>query len=176
MHYFLLLFCRARVLRDGSGGVMCHAGFDRRLRWGMHNRIAAAAAQVFDRLAHSSIMRLNTNSMDKVRAGACVCMGGPGAVLGAGAGGGPLACLTAMVQLYDLMSMGFKYHFLACSTPSYYMQVGETPPPLRGAGVERHTGRRQRGALAHLDAFYICISRVGARIRERTAQIARCRR
>lgn len=28
--------------------------------------------QIFDRLAHSSIMRLNTNSMDKVRAFVCV--------------------------------------------------------------------------------------------------------
>lgn len=46
--------------------------------------------QIFDRLAHSSIMRLNENSMDK---------------------------------LYDLMTMGFKYQMLCCTSPTHLLQV-----------------------------------------------------
>ena len=50
----------------------------------------SATRDIFDRLAHSSIMRLNKNSMDK---------------------------------LYDLMTMGFKYQMLQCTSPDQLVQV-----------------------------------------------------
>ena len=46
--------------------------------------------QIFNKLAHSSIMRLNQSSMDK---------------------------------LYDLMTMGFKYQMLGCSSPEEILTV-----------------------------------------------------
>ena len=46
--------------------------------------------QIFQKLAHSSIMRLNKSSMDK---------------------------------LYDLMTMGFKYQIMACSSPQQILHV-----------------------------------------------------
>ena len=51
---------------------------------------AASTKQIFEKLAHSSIMRLNKSSMDK---------------------------------LYDLMTMGFKYQLIQCSSPQQYLHV-----------------------------------------------------
>lgn len=49
-----------------------------------------ATRAIFDRLAHSSIMRLNESSMEK---------------------------------LYDLMTMGFKYQMMSCSSPDQLLPV-----------------------------------------------------
>lgn len=122
--------------------------------------------QIFDRLAHSSIMRLNENSMDKVRspsAAACAacrraCIHAVHAVcVQPCLSPLPLLCtcwrmlspmLLAVVltffaprttcsryqhppppthprvpQLYDLMTMGFKYQMICCATPVHLMQL-----------------------------------------------------
>ena len=86
--------------------------------------------QIFDRLAHSSIMRLNESSMDKVSApcagsacwlgGACVCRRGLPPRL-------PIGCSLTRprisAQLYDLITMGFKYQLIASSYPQELVHV-----------------------------------------------------
>lgn len=70
--------------------------------------------QIFDRLAHSSIMRLNSNSMDKVRR---FTTSQHYRLLS-----NPQRCLCVL-QLYDLMRMGFKYQLLSCSSADELLQV-----------------------------------------------------
>lgn len=55
----------------------------------------ASTREVFERLAHASIMRLSTASMDKVL----------------------WYHIVKRFKLYDLMTMAFKYQLLACQEP-----------------------------------------------------------
>lgn len=66
----------------------------------------ASVRGIFDRLVHSSIMRLSESSMDKVS---------------------PLQSngftYSIPLQLYDLMVMGFKYQLMNCKYPEELLQV-----------------------------------------------------
>ena len=100
--------------------------------------------QIFDKLAHSSIMRLNESSMDKARPpaqpplaapnpGGCHVWGGarPGALSpshAASSHAAPRHTLRPatprfLSQLFDLMTMGFKYQLIACRYPQELLHV-----------------------------------------------------
>lgn len=70
--------------------------------------------KIFDRLAHSSIMRLNTNSMDKV---------GCRRWIAALPRRSPRNRPTPGLQLFDLMTMGLKRQLVASATPMELMDV-----------------------------------------------------
>lgn len=127
--------------------------------------------QIFDKLAHSSIMRLNESSMDKARSPTCphsrrLLLQTP--VAATSGGGAPChmpraphthsasshatsshaapnhtlrpATLRFPSQLFDLMTMGFKYQLIACRYPQELLHVTlnhlhqapphPPPPPL----------------------------------------------
>ena len=117
--------------------------------------------QIFDKLAHSSIMRLNESSMDKARPpaqpplaapnpGGCHVWGGarPGALSPSHAACSHTAPRHTLrpatprflSQLFDLMTMGFKYQLIACRYPQELLHVTlnhlhqapphPPPPPL----------------------------------------------
>ena len=97
--------------------------------------------QIFDKLAHSSIMRLNESSMDKARGGLRGLLppcpssnpvrppGYPSPLAFTSKGGcSPLelkgsTSLSARAQLFDLMTMGFKYQLIACKYPQELLHV-----------------------------------------------------
>ena len=70
-----------RLLPPASASVLLHCLLRRLLQKLYTN---SATRQIFDRLAHSSIMRLNTSSMEKL-----YVQEGKGAMWGGGAAGAP---------------------------------------------------------------------------------------
>ena len=116
--------------------------------------------QIFDKLSHSSTMKLNESSMDKARPPAqpplaapnpCGCHVWRGAVPGAFSPSHAASSHAAprhtlrpatprfLSQLFDLMTMGFKYQLIACRYPQELLHVTlnhlhqappHPPPPL----------------------------------------------
>lgn len=75
----------------------------------------AATREVFERLAHSSIMRLNSsryNNFHQVSVKLCDML--------------TLCCACSMEKLFDLMVMGLKYQVLACQQAQGILQVTST--------------------------------------------------
>ena len=72
----------------------------------------AATREVFERLAHSSIMRLNSSRYADI----ATCIFAINLIANAS-----LAC--SMEKLFDLMVMGFKYQVLACQHAQDVLQV-----------------------------------------------------
>ena len=83
---------------------------------------STATRHIFDKLAHTSIMRLNENSMDKVPSGA-LHDSTLHALYTLVTGSFTFRFPTLALQLYDLMTMGFKHQILSCTSPAQLLQV-----------------------------------------------------